>query len=139
MHDAVRPGFRAARQRSSSGLACAPAYFVPLAVCGVAGRSGSMARLAAEVGVLALVVAVVGFEATAPAGLIAVGSSALSVNGFAVHGFGELGWYPSVDLPVAVILLCVWALAWSAREGVPVAGRSRHRVPVCAGRNLRGR
>jgi hypothetical protein len=104
-------------------VAAAPAYFGPLAVCGVAGHAGSIPRLVAEVAVLALVVAVVGFRAAAPAGLVAVGSSLLSLNGFAEHEFGELGWRPGVDVRVAALLLCVWAIAWAAGAGVSVGGR----------------
>jgi hypothetical protein len=96
-------------------------------VCCLAGRAGSPSRLAAEVAVLALVVAVVSFEAAAPAGLLAAGSSVLSLDGFAEHDFGRLGWEPGVDLPVAALLLLVWVVAWAAREGVPAGGRSQYR------------
>jgi hypothetical protein len=112
--------------RRPAGLASAPAYFGPLTVCCLAGRAGSPSRLAAEVAVLAVVVAVVAFEAAAPAGLLAVGSSVLSLDGFAEHDFGQLGWEPRVDLPVAAVLLLVWAVAWAAREGVPAGGRSQY-------------
>jgi hypothetical protein len=120
------PGLSPAGRRPA-GLASAPAYFGPLTVCCLAGRAGSPSRLAAEVAVLAVVVAVVSFEAAAPAGLLAVGSSVLSLDGFAEHDFGQLGWEPRVDLPVAAMLLLVWALAWAAREGVPAGGRSQYR------------
>lgn len=123
---------RGPADRRPAGLAVFAAYVVPLTVCVLAGRADSPLRLAVEVGILALVVAIVGFEATAAAGLVAIGSSLLSLNGFGLHEFGELGWHPSVDVPVAVALLCVWAVAWSAREGVPVPGRS-YRAPTTVG------
>jgi hypothetical protein len=120
------PDSSPAGRRRPAGLASGPAYFGPLTVCCLAGRAGSPSRLAAEVAVLAVVVAVVSFEAAAPAGLLAVGSSVLSLDGFAEHSFGQLGWEPRVDLPVAAALLLVWAMAWAAREGVPAGGRSQY-------------
>jgi hypothetical protein len=123
----TRPDSSPAGGRRPAGLVAGPAYFGPLAVCCLAGRAGSPARLEAEVAVLAVVVAVLAFEAAAPAGLLAVGSSVLSLDGFAEHRFGQLGWEPGVDLPVAALLLVVWAMAWAAREGVPAGGRSQYR------------
>lgn len=113
--------------RRPAGLAAGPAYFGPLAVCGIAGHVRSSSGLAAEVAALTIVVAVVGYTAAAPAGLLAVGSAVLSFNGFGQHEYGELGWEPGVDGPVAVVLLIVWAVAWAARGGVLVGGRSQSR------------
>lgn len=101
--------------RYPAGLAATPAYFGPLAVCALAGRAGGPWRSGAELAVLAVIVALVGVEAAAPAGLIAVGSSVLALNGFADHRFGELGWQPGTDLRVTVLLGCVWAAARAAR------------------------
>jgi hypothetical protein len=122
------------RRRVPAGLASGPAYLAPLVVCVLAGRAVTPIRLAAEVAALALVVAAVGFESTPAAGMVAVGSSVLSLNGFGLHELGELGWEPGVDLPAAAVLLCVFATAWSARERAPVPGPSSHRVPALAGR-----
>jgi hypothetical protein len=105
----------ALRQRSAArwpaGLACAPAFFGPLAVCVVLG---SWVPLPIEMSVLVLLVATVGLLATAPAGLIAVGACLLSLNAFRENGLGVLALHPRVDGPVAVTLLCAWASAWAA-------------------------
>jgi hypothetical protein len=84
---------------------------------------GSAVPLVVEVAVLAVLVAVVGWAAAAPAGLVAVGTSLLSLNGFGENGLGVLAVHPRVDVPVAVVLLAVWAMAWSAGES------DRARVP----------
>jgi hypothetical protein len=99
--------------RWPSDLACGPAFLGPLVACVLLAR---MPPVAVEVGVLAGLVAVVGWSATVPAGLVAVGVSVLSLNGFRENGSGVLAVHPRVDVPVAVTLLCVWALAWAARE-----------------------
>lgn len=101
--------------RRPGGLLAAPAYFGPLAVCGLAGRAGSVGRLVAEVTVLGLLVAVVSFESTFPAGLLAVGSSVLSLNGFALNGLGVLDPHLRVDVPVLLVLLTVCVLGRTAR------------------------
>ncbi len=99
--------------RWPSDLACFPAFFAPLVLCVLLG---SLLPLAVEVGVLAVLVAVIGRVATAPAGLLAVGASVLSLNGFREDGLGVLAIHPRVDVPVAVTLLCVWAVAWATGE-----------------------
>ncbi len=99
--------------RWPSDLACGPAFLGPLVACVLLARTPP---LTVEVGVLAVLVAAVGWSATVPAGLVAVGVSALSLNGFRENGLGVLALHPRVDVPVAVTLLCVWALAWAARE-----------------------
>lgn len=103
--------------RRPGGLLAAPAYFGPLTVCGLAGRAGSAGRLAAEVALLGLLVAVVSFESTVPAGLLAVGSSVLSLNGFAENGLGVLDLHLQVDGPVLLSLLAVCVLARAAVGG----------------------
>ena len=109
------------RQRTGArwpaDLACGPAFFVPFAVSVVLG---SRVPLAVEVAVLAAVVAAVGWSSAAPAGLLAVGTSLLSLNGFHENSLGVLAVHPRVDVPVAVTLFCVWALAWAIGES---AGR----------------
>jgi hypothetical protein len=101
--------------RWSSDLASGPAFFGPLVVCVLFGRAQP---LAVEVGLLAVFVAVIGWTVTAPAGLLAVGSSVVCLNGFRENGLGVLSIHPRVDVPVAVTLLCVWAVAWALRESV---------------------
>jgi len=113
----VRPGLPG---RHPAGLAALPAYAIPLAVCIVAGRAGSVTRLAVEVTVLAVVAAVVGFEAGAAAGPVVVGSSVLSLNGFAVHEYGRLGWEPRTDLLAAAVLAAAWAIGYLTRRTVPL-------------------
>src|SRR6266536_3462522 len=95
------------------GSGSAAAFFVPLVVCVLVG---SGLPLAVEVAVLSALVAAIGWAATAPAGLVAVGASVLSLNGFRENGLGVLALHPRVDVPVAVTLLCAWALAWAAGE-----------------------
>jgi hypothetical protein len=63
--------------RWPSDLACEPAFFGPLVVCVLFGRA---LPLAVEVAVLAVLVAAVGWTATAPAGLLAVGFAVVSLN-----------------------------------------------------------
>jgi hypothetical protein len=99
--------------RWPADVACAPAFLAPLAVCVLCG---SAVPLGVEVGVLAAVVAALGWAAAAPAGLVAVGASALSLNGFRENGLGVLAAHPRVDVPVLVTLLCAWAVAWAAGE-----------------------
>jgi hypothetical protein len=94
------------------------ALAVPVAVCGVPGHTDSMTWIAAEVGVLAVLVGVIGFESTAPFGLLAIVTSVLSLNGFAEDRYGELGWHPAVDLRVTAVLGVAWAIAFAARRGV---------------------
>ena len=53
---------------------------------------------------LAVLVGVVGFESTAPVGLLAIVASVLSLNGFAEDRYGQLGWHPGVDLRVTAVL-----------------------------------
>lgn len=110
-------GLRVDTRQPSMALAVA-ALAVPVAVCGIPGHTDSMTRIAAEVGVLAVLVAVVGFENTAPFGLLAIVASVLSLNGFAEDQYGELGWHPAVDLRVTVVLGVTWAVALAARRGV---------------------
>jgi hypothetical protein len=102
--------------RWPADLACGPAFFGPLVVCVLLGRA---LPPAAEVGVLAVFVAAVGWTATAPAGLVAVGSAVLCLNAFRENGLGVLAIHPGVDVPAAVTLLCVWAVAWAVRESSP--------------------
>jgi hypothetical protein len=106
--------------RWPSDLACFPAFFGPLVVCVLFGRA---LPLAVEVGVLAALVAAVGWSVTMPAGLLAVGSSVACLNGFRENGLGVLSLHPRVDVPVAVTLLCVWAVAWAASEPARPANR----------------
>jgi hypothetical protein len=106
--------------RWPSDLACAPAFFGPLVVCVLVGRA---LPLAVEVGLLAVLVAVVGWSVTVPAGLLAVGSSVVCLNGFRENGLGVLSPHPRVDVPVAVTLLCVWAVAWAVSESIRPAKR----------------
>ena len=115
------PLARRSGARWPSDLACAPAFFGPLAVCVVVGRA---LPLAVEVAVLAVLVAAVGWAVTAPAGLLAVGSAVTSLNAFRENGLGVLAVHPRVDVPVAVTVLCVWAVAWAAR-GSATAGPGR--------------
>jgi hypothetical protein len=99
--------------RWPSDLACAPAFFGPLVVCVLFGRA---LPLAVEVAVLAAFAAAVGWAATAPAGLLAMGSAVVSLNGFRENGLGVLAVHSRVDVPVTVTLLCAWAVAWAVRE-----------------------
>jgi hypothetical protein len=94
-------------------VACGPAFFGPLVLCVLAGHA---LPLAVEVAVLAALVAAVGWSATAPAGLVAVGSAVLCLNGFRENGLGVLAAHARVDVPTTVTLLCVWAIAWAVRE-----------------------
>ena len=110
-------GLRVDTRQPSMALAVA-AVAVPVAVCGIPGHTDSMTRIAAEVGVLTVLVAVVGFESTAPFGLLAIVVSVLSLNGFAEDQYGELGWHPAVDLRVIAVLGVTWAVASAARRGV---------------------
>jgi hypothetical protein len=110
-------GLRVASRRPSGFLAIA-ALAVPLAVCGIPGHTDSTTWIAAEAGVLAVLVGVVGFESTAPAGLLAIVTSVLSLNGFAEDQYGELGWHPTVDFRVTAVLGVAWAVAFAARRGV---------------------
>lgn len=139
MHDAVTIGTERARPpgRLPAGLVAGPAFGAVLSVCVLAGRASSPRRLVAEVAVLAVIVAVVGFESRAAAGFVTVGTSVLSVNGFGVHSLGELGWHPAVDLPVAAALLCAWALGWTARAGVLAYERPHRAAAAAATRNPR--
>jgi hypothetical protein len=66
--------------------------------------------------VLAAFAAAVGWAATAPAGLLAMGSAVVSLNGFRENGLGVLAVHSRVDVPVTVTLLCAWAVAWAVRE-----------------------
>lgn len=110
-------GLRVDTRQPSMALAVA-ALAVPVAVCGIPGHTDSLSRIAAEAGVLAVLVAVVGFESTAPFGLVAIVASVLSLNGFAEDQYGELGWHPAVDLRVVAVLGITWAVAFAARRGV---------------------
>jgi hypothetical protein len=76
---------------------------------------GASLPIPVEVALLAVAVAVVGWAATAPTGPVAIGSSLLSLNGFRENGMAQLAPNPRVDLPVAVVLVCAWALAGVAR------------------------
>jgi hypothetical protein len=91
-------------QRRPAGFLAIPALFAPVAVCGIPGHTSSGSQLSAEVAVLALVVGVVGFESTVSLGLIAAGTSLLSLNGFAEDSYGQLGWHPGVDLRAAAVI-----------------------------------
>lgn len=115
--------------RRPGGFLAIPALIAPVAVCGIPGHTSSGLRLAAEVAVLALVVGVVGFESTVSVGLLAVGTSLLSLNGFAEDAYGQLGWHPGVDLRAATVLVAALALACAARRGVdqpPPDARREH-------------
>jgi hypothetical protein len=94
-------------------LAAGPAFLAPLVLCVLAGTH---LPTGVEILALAAIVAVFGWRAGAPAGLVAVGSSLLSLNGFRENRLGTLAPHPWVDVPVALALLCVWASAWWARE-----------------------
>jgi hypothetical protein len=104
--------------RRPGGFLAIPALIAPVAVCGIPGHTSSGVQLAAEVAVLALVVGVVGFESTLSVGLLAVGTSVLSLNGFAEDAYGQLGWHPAVDLRAVAVLCVALALACAARRGV---------------------
>ena len=104
--------------RRPSGLLAIPGLFVPVAVCGIPGHTGSATRIAAEVAVLAVVVGIIGFESSAGAGLVVVVSSLLSLNGFVEDRYGQLGWHPGTDLRAAAVLCAAWVLAYAARRGV---------------------
>jgi hypothetical protein len=105
-------------QRRPAGFLAIPALFAPVAVCGIPGHTSSGSQLSAEVAVLALVVGVVGFESTVSLGLIAAGTSLLSLNGFAEDSYGQLGWHPGVDLRAAAVIGAALVLACAARCGV---------------------
>jgi hypothetical protein len=111
--------------RRPSGLLAVPGLFVPVAICGIAGHTDSVTRIAAEVAVLAVVVSIVGFESTAPAGILVVTSSLLSLNGFVEDRYGQLGWHPGIDVRAAVVLVAAWALGYAARTGVDRPQRTR--------------
>ena len=64
----------------------------------------------------------IGFESTGSVGLIAVGTSLLSLNGFAEDAYGQLGWHPAVDLRAAAALCAALALACAARRAVDRSG-----------------
>jgi hypothetical protein len=110
-------GLRVDTRQPSMALAVT-ALAVPVAVSGIPGHTDSMTWIAAEVGVLTVLVGIVGFESTAPGGLLAVVTSVLSLNGFAEDQYGELGWHPGVDLRVTAVLGVAWAIAFAARRGV---------------------
>ena len=105
-------------ERRPGGFLAIPALIAPVAVCGIPGHTSSGLRLAAEVAVLALVVGVVGFESTVSVGFLAVGTSLLSLNGFAEDAYGQLGWHPAIDLRAAAVLCVALSLACAARRGV---------------------
>src|SRR6185503_9999446 len=109
-------------QRRPAGFLAIPALFAPVAVCGIPGHTSSGSQLSAEVAVLALVVGVVGFESTVSLGLIAAGTSLLSLNGFAEDSYGQLGWHPGVDLRAAAVIGAALVLACAARRGVDRRG-----------------
>jgi hypothetical protein len=46
-----------------------------------------------------------------------VGHSVLSLNGFSEDAYGQLGWHPAVDLPVAAVLAAALALGSTLRQG----------------------
>jgi hypothetical protein len=113
------------RQKSGArwpaDLASGPALLVPFTV---AVLLGSRVPLAVEVALLAAVVAAVGWSSNAPAGLVAVGTAVLSLNGFRENGLGVLHAYPRVDVPVTVTLLCVWAVVWAVGDATGAGVRS---------------
>ena len=104
--------------RWPTDIACGPAFLVPLVACVLLGDRVPMP---AEVAVLAVVAAVAGYAAAAPAGLLAVGCSVLSFNGFRENGLGTLAVHPRVDGPVALALLAAWAVAWATGRRRPVS------------------
>ena len=114
----VQDGEPRVAERRLSGFLAIAALAVPVAVCGIPGHRDSTTWIAAEAGVLAVLVAVVGFESTAPAGLLAIVTSVLSLNGFTEDRYGQLDWHPGVDFRVTVVLGAAWALAYAARRGV---------------------
>jgi hypothetical protein len=118
--------------RRPGGFLAIPALIAPVAVCGIPGHTSSGLQLAAEVAVLAVIVAVVGFESTVSAGLVAVTASLLSLDGFAEDAYGQLGWHPGVDLRAAAVLATALALACAARRGVDRARPDlrRERTPA---------
>ena len=118
MHDGRVQG----APRRPGGFLAIPALVAPVAICGIPGHTGSGTQLAAEVAMLALVVGVIGFESTGSVGLIAVGTSLLSLNGFAEDAYGQLGWHPAVDLRAAAALCAALALACAARHVVDRSG-----------------
>jgi hypothetical protein len=101
--------------RCPSGAAAALAYFGPLIVCGVLAPFGASVPLPAAVAVLATLVAGVGWVARAGAGLLAVGSSWLCLNGFRENSAGTLALHPRVDGPAAAVLAVAWLLVFSIR------------------------
>ena len=114
-------------ERWPADLACGPAFVLPLTFCAIAGRAGEPVALAGQVAVLVGLVAVAGWVTTAPAGVVAIGTSSLSLNGFGENGLGQLSLHPRVDVTVLALLVAAWAVAWVAREFEPQrdAGRSR--------------
>jgi hypothetical protein len=118
--------------RWPAGFLAVPALAVPVAVCGIPGHTGSGLRTAAEVAVLAIVVAVIGFESTAPAGLLAMGTSVLSLNGFTEDAYGQLGWHPATDSRAAAALLLAWGFGYAARAGVEQVGPRQGSAAVSA-------
>jgi hypothetical protein len=116
-----------APDRGSAGLLALTGLFASVAVCGIPGYAESATRIAAEVGVLAVVVGVIGFESTAGAGLFVVLSSLLSLNGFVEDRYGQLGWHPATDLRTAAVLCGAWVLAYAARRGVDQSRRHQAR------------
>jgi hypothetical protein len=114
----VNDGRGQGAQRRPAGFLAIPALAAPVAVCGIPGHTSSGTQLAAEVAVLALVVGAVGFEGTWSVGLVAAGTSLLSLNGFAEDAYGQLGWHPAVDLRAGAVLCAALALACAARRGV---------------------
>lgn len=106
--------------RWPADLTAGPAFLTPLVLCVAAG---TLLPTGLEVIALAAVVAVFGWYASGWAGPIAIGSALLSLNGFRENGLGSLALHPRVDVPVALILLAVWAVAWWARGSASPARR----------------
>jgi hypothetical protein len=112
--------------RRPFGFLAVPALVAPVAV---PGHTDSDVRLAAEVAVLAVVVGVIGFESALWAGLVAVVTSLLSLNGFVEDWYGQLGWHPGVDLRAAAVLAAALAVGCAGRRGVDGARPESAEVP----------
>jgi hypothetical protein len=94
--------------RRPADVSCGPAFFGPLVACMLLG---SWAPAPVELAVLAALVALAGWAATAPAGLVAVGTSLLAFNAFHENGLGVLAVHPQVDGPLALLLAAVWVVS----------------------------
>jgi hypothetical protein len=114
-HTDADPGGRNTRPRCPTGLAVVFAYFGPLAIAGMLVPMGTAVPLPAEVAVLAAVVGAIGWTARAGAGLLAVVSCWLCLNGFRENDAGTLALHPRVDVPAVAALAGVWLVTWAVQ------------------------